>query len=105
MTHRQSRGNGMKINKKWLTITIICLILTIGSLAGFRVFSGKTEGIEDVSISTGNQNKCLIYDKENALIFVEHMITSWLLLKMIRNCGGYLRMVPSVSWFWIVKTI
>ena len=60
----------MKINKKWLTITIICLILTIGSLAGFRIFSGKTEGIEDVSISTGNQNKCLAYDKENAMIFV-----------------------------------
>lgn len=70
----------MKINKKWLTATIICLILAIGSMTGFFYFNGKTEGIEDAGISTGNKNRCLLYDEENQILFVgthDNQLIAW----------------------------
>lgn len=70
----------MKINKKWLTATMICLALAICSLAGFSYFNGKTEGVEDTGISTGNKNRCLLYDEENEILFVgthDNQLVAW----------------------------
>jgi len=60
----------MKVNKIWLTIALISLILAGLSLVGFRVYNSRTEGIEDVGITTGGQNSCLAYDEETGIMYV-----------------------------------
>ncbi len=60
----------MKLNKIWLTIALISLILTGISFAGYHVYSGKTEGIEDVGIVTGGQNNCIVHDSEADIVYI-----------------------------------
>ncbi|MCR5278935.1 MAG: ABC transporter permease subunit [Lachnospiraceae bacterium] len=53
-----------------MTIALIAVILTGISFACFRIYSGRTEGIEDVGIVTGGQNNCIAHDKGTDIVYI-----------------------------------
>lgn len=59
-----------KTNNLWRIVTVISLILAVCSLVGVRYFGEKTEGVEDVTYATGNQNNCLCYDDTQQIMYV-----------------------------------
>ncbi len=60
----------MKIKKIWLLSAIICLVLGLGIIWGLSAVKQKTEGLEDLEVSTGKKNHSLAYDKEKDILYV-----------------------------------
>ncbi len=60
----------MKIKKIWLLSAIICLVLGLGAIWGLSVIKEKTEGLEDLEVSTGKKNHSLAYDKEKDILYI-----------------------------------
>lgn len=60
----------MKGNKLWIVAAIITLIISCGAWAGIQICGGKTTGIQDTGIITGEKNRCLAYDEEKQILYV-----------------------------------
>ena len=60
----------MKKNKLWLIIAAICLALGVLVIYGVKYYNGRTEGIVDVGISTGDKNQSLAYDRDKQILYV-----------------------------------
>ena len=60
----------MKKNKFWMIAVIVCLVLVLGTGCGWLIFRDRTEGVEDLGISTGVQNESLAYDADNQILYV-----------------------------------
>lgn len=60
----------MKIKRAWLVSAIICLILGFAAIWGLSAVKQKTEGLEDLEVSTGKKNHSLAYDKEKDILYV-----------------------------------
>lgn len=60
----------MKIKKAWLISAIICLVLGFAAIGGLAAVKQKTEGLEELDISTGKKNHSLAYDREKDILYV-----------------------------------
>lgn len=70
MSEQGEEECGMKIKKIWLLSAIICLVLGFGIIWGLSAVKQKTEGLEDLEISTGKKNHSLAYDMEKDILYV-----------------------------------
>ena len=60
----------MMITKVWLISAIICLVLGFAAIWGLSAVTQKTEGLEELDVSTGKKNHSLAYDKEKDILYV-----------------------------------
>ena len=60
----------MKRKSVWIVSAVICLVLGIGIIWGLSYCEEKTEGLEDLDVSTGTKNHSLAYDKEKDILYV-----------------------------------
>lgn len=68
--HRpREKGEAMK-NKVRIAAVIVCLLVAVASACGYMLCQEKSQGIEDMGISTGLKNDTLEYDSENDILYV-----------------------------------
>lgn len=60
----------MKKKNVWLIVAIVCLVLGIASACGMVFCKSKTEGIEDLNVSTGVKNRSLAYDPATERLYI-----------------------------------
>lgn len=57
-------------NKVRIAAVIVCFLLAAASACGYVLCREKSQGIEDIGISTGLKNGTLAYDSENDILFI-----------------------------------
>ncbi len=57
-------------NKIRIVCVIVCFLLVVASACGYMICQEKSQGIEDMGISTGLKNQTLEYDSENDILYI-----------------------------------